>query len=62
MSGGGGDGDGNLPSVDHVPLCNEGAVVKMYIGNVDPIELSENFTDFINLVYFSLLSHNLKLS
>ena len=39
MSGGGGDGDGNLPSVDHVPLCNEGAVVKMYIGNVDPIEM-----------------------
>jgi hypothetical protein len=27
---GGDDGDGKLPSVDHVPL-NEGAVVKMYI-------------------------------
>ena len=28
MVGGGGDDGGKLPSVDHVPLCNEGAVVK----------------------------------
>ena len=27
MAGGGGDGDGKFPSVDHVPL-NEGAVIK----------------------------------
>ena len=28
MADGGGDGDEKLPSVDHVPLFNEGAVVK----------------------------------